>query len=72
MPKEYRCTRNQPYLNDPEPNDLSVRQGYYITANSKEEALEKMKERFPEDIEAGFTVDEWLDLDKLPSVDSNQ
>jgi hypothetical protein len=73
--KEYRCTRNRFYLKDPDPNDLTYRQGYYIEANSPEEALEKMAKQFPDkdDIEAGFTVDEFLDLDKLtPPVNPNQ
>lgn len=44
-------------------NDLSARQGYYIDANSAEEAWQKMAIRFPEEVEAGFTVQEWESFD---------
>ena len=72
MPKEYRCTRNRLYRDDPDPNDLGARLGHYIRANTPEEALKKMAEKFPKEIEEGFTVHEWTDLDEIPSVDSNQ
>jgi len=63
MSLEYRCTRNEPYVN---PNclgyaDLGVRQGYYIKASCCEDAIAIMRERFPHD-EAGFTVEFWKDL----------
>lgn len=62
--KEYRCTRNAPYSHQClGHNDLSARQGYYITANSQEEAWEKMACRFPEEADEGFTVDEWRGFD---------
>jgi hypothetical protein len=57
---EFRCTRNALYDDGGhEDADLSVRQGHYITANNKEEALEEMRARFPEEVEAGFTVHPW-------------
>lgn len=58
--KDYRCTRNALYQHEClGQNDSSARQGYYIKANSIEEAWEKMAIRFPEETEAGFTVQEW-------------
>jgi hypothetical protein len=60
MPKEYRCTRNALYTHDClGHDDITVRQGYYIKANSEEEAWQKMATRFPEEVGAGFTVQEW-------------
>ena len=52
---EYRCTRNFLYSDD----DLTVRQGHYIHAESEEEAREIMATRYPDEITAGFTVEEW-------------
>jgi len=40
-------------------DDLTARQGYYIEASNAEEAWEKMAIRFPAEVEAGFTVEEW-------------
>lgn len=58
--KEYRCTRNAPYAhNCIGHDDLTARQGHYIRANSAEEAWERMAIRFPDEVEAGFTVEEW-------------
>lgn len=58
--KEYRCTRNASYAhNCLGHNDLTARQGYYISADSAEEAWERMAIRFPEEVEVGFTVEEW-------------
>jgi hypothetical protein len=58
--KEYRCTRNALYSHDCiGRDDLTARQGYYIHANSAEEAWEKMATRFPKETDAGFTVQEW-------------
>ena len=58
--KEYRCTRNAPYAHDCiGHDDLAARQGYYIQANSAEEAWQKMAIRFPEEVEAGFTTQAW-------------
>ncbi len=58
--QEYRCTRNAPYTHDCiGHDDITARQGYYIKANSAEEALEKMAARFPEEVNEGFTVQEW-------------
>lgn len=57
---EYRCTRNQPYLN---PNcfghtDLDARQGYYINAGSEQAAIAFMAQLYPTD-DAGFTAQLW-------------
>ena len=56
--KEYRLTRNSSYSNPNcrGHNDLTARQGYYILANSPDEALAEMSARFPDD-ETGFTVE---------------
>jgi hypothetical protein len=43
-------------------DDLTARQGHYIQAHSIEEAWQKMAIRFPEETEAGFTVQEWRGL----------
>lgn len=60
MQKEYRCTRNVLYSHQClGRDDLSARQGYYITAASEEEAWQKMATRFPEEVTEGFTVQEW-------------
>lgn len=62
--REYRCTRNALYLhNCTGRDDLRERQGHYIWAESEEEAWEKMATRFPEEAEAGFTVQEWESFD---------
>ena len=53
---EYRCTRNQPYQHDCiGRDDIGARQGYYIEADSPEEALRIMATEHPHDT-AGFTV----------------
>ncbi len=58
--KEYRCTRNAMYSHQCiGHDDLTARQGHYIQANSIEEAWQKMAIKFPEETEAGFTVQEW-------------
>ena len=60
MQREFRCTRNASYSHQClGHNDVSARQGYYITATSKESAWEKMATRFPEETSEGFTVQEW-------------
>ena len=60
---EYRLTRNRPYMGTdcPGKNDRTARQGYYITAPTREEALVKMAQRFKDDVEfgCGFTCDLW-------------
>ncbi|WP_373527432.1 hypothetical protein [Nostoc sp.] len=62
--KEYRCTRNALYAHDcTGRDDIRERQGYYIPAESEEEAWEKMAVRFPDETEAGFTVQEWESFD---------
>jgi hypothetical protein len=40
-------------------HDIRERQGYYIKASNEEQAWEIMAARFPEESEAGFTVQEW-------------
>jgi thermostable 8-oxoguanine DNA glycosylase len=61
---EYRCTRNAPYAHDCiGHDDITARQGYYIEAETTEEALQKMTIRFPEETEAGFTVQKWERFD---------
>ncbi|MCZ8038697.1 MAG: hypothetical protein ACK48H_12395 [Microcystis sp.] len=58
--KEYRCTRNSLYSHEClGHDDLTVRQGYYIEAESPEAAWEEMSVRFPEETSEGFTVEEW-------------
>ncbi|PPS41949.1 hypothetical protein [Chroococcidiopsis sp. TS-821] len=60
MEKEYRCTRNALYTHEClGHNDVTARQGHYVKANSAEEAWEKMAIRFPEEVNEGFTVQEW-------------
>ncbi len=58
--KEYRCTRNAPYSHKClGHNDPTEGQGYYLKANSAEEAWQKMAIRFSDETSAGFTVQEW-------------
>lgn len=62
--KEYRCTRNALYLHQCiGKHNISARQGYYIKANSVEEAWQKMAIRYPEETSIGFTVQEWQSFD---------
>jgi len=64
MVKEYRCTRNALYQHDClGRDDITARQGYYIDAESSEEAWQKMATRFPEETEAGFTTEKWQSFD---------
>jgi hypothetical protein len=57
---EYRCTRNALYQHHCiGHDDLTARQGHYLQASCAEEAWEKMAIRFPDETEAGFTVQEW-------------
>ncbi|BAZ47097.1 hypothetical protein NIES4102_41430 (plasmid) [Chondrocystis sp. NIES-4102] len=59
---EYRCTRNADYDCDCiGRDDLTVRQGYYIHAESEEEAWQIMAIRYPKETTAGFTVQDWSD-----------
>lgn len=47
---EYRCTRRTPYgPKTPGFKNLSARQGYYIRAETEQEALTRMREKFPND-----------------------
>lgn len=58
--REYRCTRNASYSHDCiGRDDTTARQGYYIQASSAEEAWQRMAIRFPEETNAGFTVQDW-------------
>lgn len=43
----YRLTRNIYKEGTLGHSDFTARQGYYIEADSEEEAIKKMKERFP-------------------------
>ena len=55
---QFRLTRPDCYEPGcPGHKDPSARQGYYIDADSEEEALLRMKQRFPED--KGFDVQVW-------------
>jgi hypothetical protein len=60
---EYRLTRNRPYMdtNCPGKDDRRSRQGYYITAPTREDALRQMAEQFKDDVlfGCGFTCDLW-------------
>lgn len=62
--REYRCTRNALYSHDCiGRDDITARQGHFLWAESEEEAWQKMATRFPEETEAGFTVQEWESFD---------
>jgi hypothetical protein len=58
---EYRCTRNFLYSEDDPDNlkHISLRQGHYIRAHSEEEAWQIMARRYPEETEAGFSIQDW-------------
>lgn len=57
---EYRCTRNALYQHDCiGRDDVTARQGHYIHAESEEEAMQIMADRYPDETEAGFTVQQW-------------
>lgn len=59
---EYRCTRNASYSHDCIGyDDITARQGYYIHAESEEEAWQQMAIRYPQETEAGFSVQDWSD-----------
>jgi hypothetical protein len=60
--KKYRCTRKELYTHECLGKDnLSARQGYYIEADTEEEAFQKMAIRFPHESE--FTIHEWESFD---------
>ncbi len=62
--REYRCTRNALYSHDCiGRDDLRGRQGYYIWAINEEAAWQEMARRYPDETEAGFTVQEWESFD---------
>lgn len=49
---EYRMTRSEPYQHEcMGRDDLSVRQGHYIQAETEAEAMNKMKSHFPDENE---------------------
>ena len=57
--KEYRCTRNSLYSHEClGRDDVTARQGHYIRAESEQEALTLMEQKFPDDTE-GFTAKLW-------------
>jgi AraC-like DNA-binding protein len=58
---EYRCTRNFLYPEDDPDNieHISLRQGHYIRAHSEEEAWQIMARRYPDETEAGFSIQDW-------------
>lgn len=56
--QQFRCTRQAPYgPGCPGFTDKTARQGYYITAKNEDEALTKMKEKFPNESIFSFTAD---------------
>ncbi len=57
---EYRCTRNAPHTNPRwyGHTDLSAHKGYYIKAQSEQDALAQLSELYSDD-DAGFTVQLW-------------
>lgn len=61
--KMYRCTRNKPYIKEEVPGTTKTkaRQGHFVKADSVEEALAEMAKKFPDEVEAGFTAEEWND-----------
>lgn len=59
MMKTYRCTRNAPYMHRVEQTDKSLRQGYYVQAQSESDALAYMTLTFSDDRD-GFTVELWI------------
>ena len=56
---EWRCTRPILYQDNLGRNDFSVRQGYYIRAETASKALAVMAERFPDDVDYGFDCELW-------------
>lgn len=58
---EFRMTRRRPYWNCdcPGRKNVRARQGYYIRANTFEEAAQVMREAFPEDTQFGFDGEVW-------------
>ena len=56
--KEFRCTRDDLYnKGDLGYKNKKVRHAYYIKAETEKEALEKLKEKFPD--EESFSVELW-------------
>ena len=57
---QFRCTRSTPYgPGCPGFNDTTARQGHYIEADNEEQALDRMKERFPNESIFSFTAEPW-------------
>ncbi len=58
--QEFRCTRIAQYQHNCDGHhDLSCRSGYYIKAKIAMEAIQIMRERFPDEKDIGFTVQSW-------------
>ncbi len=57
---EFRCTRRDPYDDPgcPGHKNPSARQGYYLRDASAENALARMRKKFPHD-RLGFDVQVW-------------
>ncbi|KPK66801.1 MAG: hypothetical protein AMS21_01210 [Gemmatimonas sp. SG8_38_2] len=55
---EWRCTRDDCYTNHGASGhyDERSRQGHYVTATTRKEAIERMRELFPDDTDGSFTV----------------
>ena len=57
---QYRMTRNRPYPpGTPGFDNLEAREGYYIDADSEQEAHAIMASKFPEDSFFGFELQVW-------------
>ncbi|WP_026736139.1 hypothetical protein [Fischerella sp. PCC 9605] len=58
--REYRCTRKALYSHQCIGHDnIEARQGHYIWAINEEAAWQEMAQRYPDETEAGFTVEPW-------------
>lgn len=57
----YRCTRRKPYESPGCPGhmDKSARQGHYIEAESRDEAIQKMAKQYPDEVVPGFDIQLW-------------
>lgn len=55
--REYRCTRNAPYMHDCiGHDDIGSRQGHYVDGYSVGDAVKEMIRSHPDEIEEGFTI----------------
>jgi hypothetical protein len=64
---EYRCTRNSSSCPNPK-----GRNGHYIEARDKEGAISRMRLKFPNEVDKGFTCDLWKSNIKHYSVTENE